>query len=172
MINMTAAGPTNIYSIAMRAGTAQSVQRLDTGWTVRGSNPGGDEIFRARPDRPWGPPSLPIQRVPCPFPGATRRGVYHPSPARAEVKEKVELHFYSHCGSSWPVIEWTLLYLYLFNHVLLKIRYIIPLKSAITKLHTKTWKSVKTIMITHVSRVRTHLDMFHLQLSIKFKLLR
>ena len=22
------------------------------------SNPGGDEIFRNRPDRPWGPPSL------------------------------------------------------------------------------------------------------------------
>jgi hypothetical protein len=28
------------------------------GWTVRGSNPGGDEIFRTRPDRPWGPPNL------------------------------------------------------------------------------------------------------------------
>jgi len=28
------------------------------GWTVRGSNPGGDEIFRTCPDRPWGPPSL------------------------------------------------------------------------------------------------------------------
>jgi hypothetical protein len=23
-----------------------------------GSNPGGREIFRTRPDRPWGPPSL------------------------------------------------------------------------------------------------------------------
>ena len=29
-----------------------------TGWTVRGSNPGGGEIFRTCPDRPWGPPSL------------------------------------------------------------------------------------------------------------------
>jgi len=29
-----------------------------TGWTVRGSNPGGGEIFRSCPDRPWGPPSL------------------------------------------------------------------------------------------------------------------
>ena len=29
-----------------------------TGWTVRGSNPGGGEIFRTRPDRPWDPPSL------------------------------------------------------------------------------------------------------------------
>jgi len=37
---------------------AQSVQRLATGWTVRGSNPGGGEIFRTCPDRPRGPPSL------------------------------------------------------------------------------------------------------------------
>ena len=28
------------------------------GLTVRGSNPGDGEIFRSRPDRPWGPPSL------------------------------------------------------------------------------------------------------------------
>jgi len=37
---------------------AQSVKRLATGWTVQGSNPGGGEIFRTCPDRPWGPPSL------------------------------------------------------------------------------------------------------------------
>jgi hypothetical protein len=29
-----------------------------TGWTVRGSNPGGVEIFHTCPDRPCGPPSL------------------------------------------------------------------------------------------------------------------
>ena len=28
------------------------------GWTVRGLNRGEGEIFRTRPDRPWGPPSL------------------------------------------------------------------------------------------------------------------
>jgi len=39
------------------AGISQSVQQLATGWTVRGSNPGGGEIFRTRPDRPWGPAS-------------------------------------------------------------------------------------------------------------------
>ena len=38
--------------------TAQLVQRLATGWTIRGSNPGGGEIFRTCPDRPWGPPSF------------------------------------------------------------------------------------------------------------------
>jgi hypothetical protein len=40
------------------AGIAQSVWRLATDWTARGSNPDGGEIFRTRPDRPWGPPSL------------------------------------------------------------------------------------------------------------------
>jgi hypothetical protein len=34
------------------------LETLTTGWTVRGSNPGGGEIFRTRLDRPWGPPSL------------------------------------------------------------------------------------------------------------------
>ena len=37
---------------------AQSVYRLATGWTVRGSNPGGGEIFRTCPDWPWSPPTL------------------------------------------------------------------------------------------------------------------
>jgi hypothetical protein len=37
---------------------AQPVYRLATVWMVRRWNPGGGEIFRARPDRPWGPPSL------------------------------------------------------------------------------------------------------------------
>ena len=37
---------------------AQSVLRLATGWPVRGSNPGGDKIFRTRTYRPWGRPSL------------------------------------------------------------------------------------------------------------------
>jgi hypothetical protein len=31
--------------------TTTSDNRLPTGWTVRGSNPGGGEIFRTRPDR-------------------------------------------------------------------------------------------------------------------------
>ena len=38
------------------AGIAQSVQRLATGCTVRKSYLGVDEIFRTRPDQPWGPP--------------------------------------------------------------------------------------------------------------------
>ena len=56
-------------------GMAQSVQRLATAWTVRGSNPGGGEIFRIRPDRPWGPPSLLYNgyRV---FPGGKAAGAW------------------------------------------------------------------------------------------------
>jgi len=33
-------------------------EQLATGWTVRGSNPGGGEIFHTCPDQPWGPPCL------------------------------------------------------------------------------------------------------------------
>jgi hypothetical protein len=40
-----------------RARIAQSVQRFARGWTVRGSNPGGGEIFRNRPHRPWAHPA-------------------------------------------------------------------------------------------------------------------
>jgi hypothetical protein len=35
----------------------QSIYRLATSSTVRGSNPGGSEIFGTRPDQPSGPPS-------------------------------------------------------------------------------------------------------------------
>jgi hypothetical protein len=45
----------SIYSFLNRANVArvaQSVQQLYTGWMVRGSNPGGGEIFRTSPDRP------------------------------------------------------------------------------------------------------------------------
>jgi hypothetical protein len=44
---------------SMRSVVGQVAQSVTvTGWTVRGSNPDGGEIFRTRPDRPWGPPSL------------------------------------------------------------------------------------------------------------------
>ena len=51
------------------------IARLATGWTVRGSNPGGGEIFRTRPDRPWGPPSL-LYNVYRLFPGGKAAGAW------------------------------------------------------------------------------------------------
>jgi len=40
------------------------------------------------------------------FPGVKRpgRGVDHPSPSSVEVKERIELYFYSPFGPSWPVL--------------------------------------------------------------------
>jgi hypothetical protein len=69
------------------------------------------EIFRTRPDRPWGPPSLLYNGYRVSFPVAKRpgRGVDHPPPSSAEVKERVELYLYSTSGPSWPVLVWTLL---------------------------------------------------------------
>ena len=68
---------------------AQSVQRLATGWTVRGSNPGGGQIFRICPDRPWGPPSLLYNRYRV-FPGGKQRQGRDagPSPTSSAVVKK------------------------------------------------------------------------------------
>jgi hypothetical protein len=55
-----------------RISWALSEGRLTTGWTVRGSNPSGGEIFRTCPDRPWGPPSLLYNRYMV-FPGGKKR---------------------------------------------------------------------------------------------------
>jgi hypothetical protein len=55
---------------------------------IEKKNPGGREIFRTRPDRPWGPPSL-LYNVYRVFPGVKRpgRGAEHPPPS-AEVENK------------------------------------------------------------------------------------
>ena len=72
----------------------------DYGLDCPGSNPGGDEIFRTCPDRPWGPPSLLYNgyRV---FPGGKERpGRYaDPSPPSSAVgHERVKLYLYSPYG--------------------------------------------------------------------------
>jgi len=70
------------------AGIAQSVQRLATVWTIRGSNPVGSEIFHTRADRPWGPLSLVYHGYWVPFSGVKRpgRGIDHPYRSSGEAK--------------------------------------------------------------------------------------
>jgi len=62
-------------------------------WTVRGSSPGGSKIFRARPARPWGAPSILYNGIRVSFPAGTAvgRGIEHPPTSSAEVEEKLEL---------------------------------------------------------------------------------
>jgi len=73
---------------------------------VYGSNPSGGDIFRTRPDWPWGPPSLLYNgyRVSLPEGKAAGSGVDHPPPPSAEVKERVELNLYSPSGPSLSVM--------------------------------------------------------------------
>ena len=73
-----------------RAGIVQSVQRLATGWTVRGSNPGGGEIIRTRSDRPRGRPSLLYTGDRSSFPGVKLPGSGVDQPPHLERRLKEE----------------------------------------------------------------------------------
>jgi len=85
------------------------------GWTIWGSNPGGGEIFRTCPDRPWGPPSLLFNGY-WVFPwGKERPGRdAYPSPPSSAMVMKAELYLYSTYGpyglyrASVPVQGYTL----------------------------------------------------------------
>jgi len=57
-----------------------------------------------------GPTQLPVQWVPSLSPGVKRpgRGVNHPHPSSANVKERLELYLYSPFRSSWSLLWWTL----------------------------------------------------------------
>ena len=68
---------------------------------VGGSNPGGCEIFRTRPDRPWSPPSL-LYNGYLVFPGCKQlpgRDADPSPPSSAVGHERVELYLYSPYGS-------------------------------------------------------------------------
>ena len=73
-------------------------------WTVRGSNPGGGEIFRIRPD----PPSYTMGTGSFPEVKRPGRGVDNPPPSSAEVEGRVEQYIFSPVGLSWPVLGRTL----------------------------------------------------------------
>jgi hypothetical protein len=88
---------THIYIYKYTAGIAQSVYRVAREWTVRGSNPGGGEIFRTC----LAPPSL-LYSGYRDFPGGKAAEAWRlpPTPSSAEVKERVELYLHSTSGSS------------------------------------------------------------------------
>jgi hypothetical protein len=62
--------------------------------------------FHTRPDRHWGPPSFLYNRCLVSFLGVKRlgRGVNRLPQSSPEVKERIELYYYSLFGPSLPVI--------------------------------------------------------------------
>jgi hypothetical protein len=82
-----------MYSDLLRAG--RSGDRI----------PVGSRFFRIRPDRPWGPPIL-LYMGTGTLPGVKRpgRGVHHPPPSSAKVKEIVELYLSSPSLPLWLVL--------------------------------------------------------------------
>jgi len=61
---------------------------------------GGGEIFRTRPDRPWGP-LIPLHTEHRVIPGGKAAGVWRsqpPPPSSAEVNGRVGLYLYSPLG--------------------------------------------------------------------------
>ena len=60
----------------------------------------GGEIFRTRPDRPWGPPSHLCNGYRVFLPGVKRpgRGVDHPPPSSVDVEGRIELYLYLPLG--------------------------------------------------------------------------
>jgi hypothetical protein len=81
--------------------TAEKINRLATGWTIRGSNPGGGEILRTGPDRICVPPSLLYSRyLVIPRVKLTVRDVNHQNQLSVNVKEREDLYLHS---PSWPL---------------------------------------------------------------------
>jgi hypothetical protein len=93
-LSLTACGPGSVVSIA-------------TGYVLDG--PGYESRWGARFSAPvqTGSGAHPIHRVPGLSPRVKRpgRGVDHPPPYSAEVKERVELYICSPSGPSWPVLK-------------------------------------------------------------------
>ena len=100
-----------VVSKIQEENAGQSGQINKYGWSTYGvkenkKDPGGCEIFRTRPYRPWGPSSLFYNGCGLFFQGGKRsgRGVNDSPKFSAEVKERVEVYLHSTSGPSWPVL--------------------------------------------------------------------
>jgi hypothetical protein len=82
---------------------------LATDWTVRDGIPVGAKFSAPLQTGPGAYPASYSMGTGS-FPGVKRpgRGVDHPLPSSAEVKERVELYLYTPSGPSWPVLGWAL----------------------------------------------------------------
>ena len=98
------------YFTNLWTGIAQSVQRLATGWTVRGSNPGGvGAIFSAPVQTGPGTYSASYTKGTGSFPGVKRPGcgARHPPPSKCRGHERVWLYHFSPYGPQRSVIGTT-----------------------------------------------------------------
>jgi len=90
----------NFYVINFRPDTSvgTATRYVLDGPSIKSRGRDGDKIFRTRPDRSCG--AYPASNTMCAgtFPGLKRpgRGVDHPYPSSATVKETVELYSVSH----------------------------------------------------------------------------
>jgi hypothetical protein len=92
-----------------------SRELLAAGWTVRGSNPSGGEIFYTCLDQLWGPPNL-LNNEYLVFSGGKAAGAWRwpPTPNSAEVKggwiqitlTSVEWDHFSYRWSAHTVLRW------------------------------------------------------------------
>jgi hypothetical protein len=109
IVRVTLMSQLSSCSSFLRAGLAQSILWLATGWAVRGSDFGRDEFFRIRPDRSCGPPSFVYKGYRDFSPGVKRQwyGVnHHPTPSSTNDKEIVELYVYFPSRPSSLVLGW------------------------------------------------------------------
>ena len=112
------------YSVSMGQDSSVGVATR-YGLDCSGIESWGERDFR-HPSRPaLGPAQPPIRWVPGFSRGVKRpgRGVHHPSPSSAEVKERVELYLFSPFGPSWPVLGPTLALKCIYPHSVYNVRW-------------------------------------------------